>query len=131
MKNELYILVTGAALVLACTSAPKAPVQGVTTTGAGIVSNADAASRLAQAQCDHAQTCNQLGKDKDYADHAGCMSQVGHEMEKDYQPSKCPHGVREERLNSCVNAFKNESCGNLGDKIARAETCRRGNMCIE
>src|SRR6187399_2920103 len=119
MKKEILVLAAGAALVLACTSAPKAPVQGVTTTAAGVVSNADAVRRPTQAKCDHARVCNNYGKDKDYADEAGCMSQVGHEMEGDYQPTKCPHGVREERLNSCVNEYRNEKCGNVADTIAR------------
>jgi hypothetical protein len=131
MTKEMLVLAAGAAVVIACTNPPKAPVQGVTTTSAGVVSNADSVQRLAQARCNHAKSCGQFGVGKDYADEAGCMSQISHELEGDYQPSNCPHGVREERLSSCVNAWNNQNCGNVAHSISRSETCRRGNLCIK
>jgi hypothetical protein len=132
MKNVIMFVMAGAALAVACnTNAPKAPVEGVSTTGAGVVSNDDTARRLTEAACDYAAKCNRFGKDKDYADEAGCKSEVSHKMESDYKPSDCPHGVKQERLASCINDFKNEACGNVPDKISRLEACRTGELCIK
>jgi hypothetical protein len=131
MKKAIVIL-AGLAMTAACNmNAPKAPVEGVTTTGAGVVSNADAAKRMTSARCEHAKTCNEFGKDKDYADEAGCKSEVSHKMASEYKPEDCPHGVREERLATCLNQLKNEKCGNIADKISRAEACRTGELCIQ
>ena len=130
MKNYLLAL-AGAAMTIACnTNAPKAPVEGVTTTAAGVVSNDDAVTRLTEARCNNAKTCNEFGKDKDYADEAGCKSEVSHKMASDYKPSECPHGIREERLATCINQLKNATCGNVADKIKVAEACRTGELCI-
>jgi len=68
MKKEMLVLAAGAALVIACSNPPKAPVEGVATTTAGVIANEDAATRLAKAKCDYAKGCNNIGKDKDYGD---------------------------------------------------------------
>jgi hypothetical protein len=117
-------------LVVACSS-PRAPVEGVTTTGAGVAANKDAALRITNARCEHAKECGDFGKDKKYADAAGCKSEVGHDLEGDFQPSSCPHGVREERLTTCVMKLKDEKCGNISDKINVLAACRRGELCID
>ena len=132
MKNQIVTMFAGAAVVVACNSnAPKAPVEGVTTTSGATVANNDAARRITNARCEHANKCNQFGKDKDYADEAGCKSEIGHDSESTYKASGCPHGIRQERLTTCLNEIKNEKCGNLGDKISRAEACRTGEICID
>lgn len=130
--KTIACLAAGAFAVIACHSnQPKAPVEGVTTTGAGVVANHDAAMRLTNASCERAERCNRFGKDKDYADMAGCTSEVGHDNESDYRAEKCPHGVKEDRLVTCLNEIKNSACGNVGDKIRRAEACRTGELCID
>jgi hypothetical protein len=131
MRMPVELFVAGAALLMACESSPKKPVEGVTTTGAGVVSNRDVVTRLAAARCEHARMCNEFGPDRDYADDAGCKSQISHDLEGDFRPSECPHGVREERLTSCLNEVKNEKCGDLSGKIRRVTSCRKSDLCIE
>lgn len=130
MMKEMGLIIGGAALVLACDS-PKAPVQGVTTTGAGVVSNQDTVERLTEARCERAAKCNEFGTGKDYADMEGCKSEVSHDLADDYKPSSCPHGANEARLTSCINQIRNSACGNLADSIKRGEACRRVQICID
>ena len=131
VMTQYIASVLGVAGLLAACSAPKAPVEGVTTTGAGVVANNDAARRITRARCEHAKECGDYGKDKKYADEAGCKSEVGHDLEGEFKPSSCPHGVREERLNTCVVKLKDEKCGNVSDKINVLAACRRGELCID
>jgi hypothetical protein len=134
MKNTVLFVLSGSALTIAaiaCTTPPKEPHPGVETTSAGVVSNKDAIARITQSRCDRAQRCSNFGVGKDYADMAGCKSQVGHDVADEFRPRECPHGVREERLNTCVGVSASDSCGNVGDNIKRTADCRKSELCIE
>ena len=69
--------------------------------------------------------------DKGYADMASCKSEVGNDNKSEYRAEKCPHGIKEERLTTCLNEIKNSECGNVADKIRRSEACRTGELCID
>lgn len=132
MYKTALALISTAAVVVACGNHPKAPDPGVTTTAGEIVANQDVVSRLTKARCDHARDCHRFGVDKDYADMAGCQSEVRHDLEGEFQPRECPHGARVERVDTCINKITNEACGvNLQDKIKKQDACRRGALCIE
>ncbi|MDB4944080.1 MAG: hypothetical protein JWP97_3614 [Labilithrix sp.] len=131
MMKTILSLVGTAALVVACNS-PKAPVEGVTTTGAGVVSNKDVTTRLTNAKCDHAKACNDFGTDKKFKDEAGCKSEVSHDYEDEFKAADCPHGVRKERLDTCLLKMKEEACGtNVSEKIQKHDACRRTALCID
>ncbi|HSO32029.1 MAG TPA: DUF6184 family natural product biosynthesis lipoprotein [Labilithrix sp.] len=131
MKNLILLVSGGAALMLACGNPPKEPNPGVETTSAGVVANKDVVPRIAQARCERAQRCNQFGVDKTYKDEAGCKSEVAHDLEADFTAKECPHGVRTERLNTCVLKTREEACGNVADKIIRVAACRKSELCID
>lgn len=130
-KTALFIF-TGAAIVVACNNAPKSPTPGVETTAGEVVSNKDVVTRITDARCEHANECHEFGTDKKFKDEAGCKSEVSHDIEPDFQAKECPHGVRTERLNTCLTKIKSEPCGlNVQDKIQKGDACRKGSLCID
>jgi hypothetical protein len=131
MKTTMIFFATAAVLIGAACNHESTPARGVTTTGAGIVANDDAASRLTDARCNRAKACNQLGKDEKYADMGACKREVAHDLESDLRPGECPRGIRQEKLSNCIQEIQNEKCGNLADKISRLATCRTGSLCVD
>jgi Family of unknown function (DUF6184) len=132
MKKELVFVMSGAALVVAaCANPPKDPHPGVETTSAGVVANKDVAPRITAARCEREKRCNHFGVDKKFKDEAGCRSEVGHDLEADFTAKECPHGVRTERLNTCLQKTREEECGDVSDKINRVAACRKSELCID
>lgn len=131
MKNTIAFFATAAALVVACNHDSNAPAKGVTTTGAGVVANDEAVTRLVDARCDRAKACNQLGKDEKFSDEAACKRELGHDLKADLRPGECPRGIRQEKLSNCLQEIQNEKCGNAIDKISRLATCRTGSLCVD
>jgi hypothetical protein len=43
----------------------------------------------------------------------------------------CPAGIREKELSDCLQAIREEDCGNPLDAIARLNACRSGNLCAK
>ena len=130
MKNTLIFFATAAALIVACNH-ESAPARSVTTTGAGVVGNDDAVSRLTEARCDRAKACNQLGEKEKYADDAACKREIHHDLQADLRPGECPGGIRQQKLSNCLEEIRNEKCGNPLDKVSRLATCRTGSLCID
>jgi hypothetical protein len=132
MKTTMTLFATGAVLIAtACGSHETPPVQGVTTTGAGVVANNDAISRITEAKCARARDCNELGQDKDYTDMDGCRRKVAHDETEDLKPGECPRGIKEEKLLSCLQEIKSGSCGNVIKSISRGRTCRTSALCLD
>ena len=130
MKNTIIFLATTAALVVACNH-EDAPARSASTTGSFAVTNEDAVRRLTEARCERAKACNQLGEKEKYADEAACKRENHHDLEADYRVAECPGGIREQKLNNCLQEIQNEKCGNPFDKISRLATCRTGSLCID
>ncbi len=130
MKNTIIFLAATAALVIACNH-DDAPARSANTTGAFATNNQDAVRRLTDARCERAKACNQLGANEKYADEAACKRENHHDLEADYRVGECPGGIREQKLNHCVQEIQNEKCGNPFDKISRLATCRSGMLCID
>lgn len=131
MKTFIAMVTTGAALVMACSNPPKEPNPGVQTTSAGVVANKDVVPRITEARCEHAKRCGQFGADKKYKDEAGCKSEISHDLEADFSAKECPHGVKTERLSTCVSKARGEECGNVADKLNRVADCRQSQLCID
>jgi hypothetical protein len=131
MKNVIVIGLGCAALAIACGNEPKSPNPGVETTSAGVVANKDVVPRITEARCERAKRCGHFGTDKTYKDEAGCKSEISHDLEADFTAKECPHGVKTERLNTCVQKAREEECGNVADKINRVASCRKSELCID
>lgn len=130
MKNAIVFCATAAVLALACNhESPR--VEAVSTTGAGVVANEAAVTRLTTARCDRARACNEFGEKEKYKDEGACKRENQHDLDAELRASECPRGIRQEKLANCVEEIRNEKCGNILDKISRIATCRKGALCID
>ena len=130
MKNTIVFCAAVGVLAVACNH-QSPPAEGVTTTGAGVVANEAAVTRLTSARCDRALACNEFGEKAKYKDDAACRRENHHDLEAELRASECPRGIRQEKLANCVEEIRNEKCGNILDKISRIATCRTGALCID
>ncbi len=104
-----------------------------TTTGAttGAVSFETASSRIVAARCEREAACNNIGAKKRYVDRTVCTHELGVKLADDLKASECTHGVDAKLLDECIAGIQKESCGGVGDNIARAGNCKSSDICLK
>lgn len=130
MRNSIALFGAAAAMLL-LPSACNHELPGQTTvSGAVIIPADDAVSQLTARRCDRELDCNNIGAGKKYDDKGACEREVAHDLQSELRPAKCTYGVREDKLNECLQELRNEKCGNPLDTVSRLATCRTGRICI-
>ncbi len=105
---------------------------GTTTiTGANVVANKAAVTRIADARCARELACNNIGADKRYSSQQFCIEKIGVDMKDDLNAQDCPRGIDQKELNECLAEIRNESCNNPIDKLERLAACRTSDMCLK
>ncbi len=131
MRNPIALSIAAATLLLLLPAAcnPERSSQ-TATTGAEIIPAEDAASRITARRCERELDCNDVGAGKKYEDNAACEREVAHDLQAELRPSKCTYGVREDKLNECLEELRNGKCGNPLDTVSGLATCRTGRICL-
>jgi hypothetical protein len=112
----------------ACASNPPPPSSpGVTS--AQRVETSTAVSRLVDAQCRHADACNEIGGNRTYATKDACLSEARGKAENNLRTADCPRGVDSTRLNACITEIKAEACSGVGSGFSRSMACGTGTLC--
>jgi len=130
MRKAIALSAASAALLAVIACKDDRPASTTTTTGAGIVSADDAVNLLTARRCDREIDCRNVGAGKRYDDRGGCERELLHTLHVELGPSVCSYGVREERLNECLEAIRVESCANSLDTMSRLATCRTRSLCL-
>ena len=86
-----------------------------------------ARDRIAQATCDHYQSCGDVAKGKKYDDMNSCVTQRKADADKDYPADKCTK-IDKDRLSTCVDKLKAQKCGILSSTPSE---CDDSKVCIE
>ena len=134
LKNTIISMgVCGVGFVLlgACHAGVAADVGtggGVQTTGA-VVRNGQAVNEIVQARCNREVACNNIGQGQKYEDFNACTREIGHDTQVSLRDQRCPNGILESRLSSCLDQISTERCGNPLDTIERLAACRKGMLC--
>jgi hypothetical protein len=87
--------------------------------------------RLSSARCDHEQTCNNIGDGRKYATVDVCMDQMRGEAANQLNAYRCPRGIDEKALDSCLASLQSGQCGFSLDSINRDNNCRASSMCMK
>ena len=87
-----------------------------------------ARDRIAQATCDHYQSCGDIAKGKKYDDMNSCLTQRKADADKDYPAAKCTK-IDKDRLSTCIDKLKAQKCG--GVLTGTPSECDDGKVCIE
>ncbi|HEY1957593.1 MAG TPA: DUF6184 family natural product biosynthesis lipoprotein [Polyangiaceae bacterium] len=101
---------------------------GVETTGA-TVQNDQAVRSITEARCNREVACNNIGAGQKYDDFAACTREIGHDTGVTLRDQKCPEGILQARLASCLDQISTERCGNPLDTVERLAACRKGMLC--
>ena len=133
LKNTFISMgVCGVGFVLlgACHAGVSADVGsgGVQTTGA-TVPNGQAIQAITDARCNREVACNNVGEGQSYSDFNACTREIGHDTQVTLRNQKCPNGILQSRLSSCLDEISTERCGNPIDTIERLAACRKGMLC--
>jgi hypothetical protein len=91
---------------------------------------ASALASIAAVRCDREVRCKNVGRKEKYKTRADCVADLERDKRDDLNSDVCP-GVREKELNDCLQAIRDEDCGNPIDAIARLNACRTGNLCVK
>jgi hypothetical protein len=129
MRNAIAIF-SAAAMALVAAACNHDRGATTTTTGASIITTDAAVSHLTAGRCEREMDCNNIGAGKRYEDRGACERAVTHDLQADLRPAKCTYGIREDRMNECLQEMKNEKCGNPLDAMSRLATCRTGRLCL-
>jgi hypothetical protein len=131
MKLENILVGGGAyALLLAALGAcqSETAVGATTPTSAYFVASAQASKIIADARCHHAVDCVQVGPGREYESFDACMGDLHHDTDIALRAQKCPYGVYQDRLTSCLNDIYVAKCGDTDDTEHLA-TCRSESLC--
>lgn len=126
-SHALSLLAVG--LVTGCIIHTNEPASRTSTTSANI-GPSNAVRRIADARCDRAASCNDIGgRDKKFDSRADCVREMRRDANDKLDEKECASGIDEGRLNECVREIRSERCGNPFDSIERAASCRRAELC--
>jgi hypothetical protein len=97
------------------------------------VAPASASSSMTAARCEREVKCNRVGQHGKYASHAACVAELKEDIRHDLDGSDCVNGVRAKELNDCLQAIRDEQCGNALDLdgVIRLRACRSDNLCAK
>lgn len=98
------------------------------TTGASLIGNGTAVTRITEARCTREEKCGNIGAGKKYADRAACQGEVSQNTQSDLRASECA-GVVPKELDECLDEVKNQACNNPIDAITRVASCTRSQLC--
>jgi len=90
-----------------------------------------AVSSIAAARCDREMKCKNIGPNEKYLSKNECVTKLENDKRPDVNFNDCPRGVSDKELTSCLQAIRDEGCGNPLDAISRLNACRAGNLCLK
>jgi hypothetical protein len=88
-------------------------------------------AKIARARCDREMRCGNVGPNEKFATRDDCVSKVEAAKQGDLDTSECTLGVSQTGLSDCLEAIRDEDCGNPIDTIARVRACRTSSVCLK
>lgn len=86
---------------------------------------------MADALCDHAEQCNEIGPGRNYATRAACDAQSGVRASNELNATSCPRGVDQSAVRQCIAAIGNEPCSTWLESLSRTPACRTDALCVK
>ncbi len=101
------------------------PGPGADTVGRDL--NDGTIDRLAEARCQRATMCKQVGNGQKWNDEAACARDVRQKIYDDYRQNQC-HTVLTDNVIACVHAIHGEKCDSAFE-VSKIDACRKSNLC--
>lgn len=94
-----------------------------------IISLAAARAQYAAARCERENGCNNIGQGRRYQSRDACITTASADRFDSWDSANCTRGVDASKLGDCLNAVREQSCGNPIDDISRMNACRGAAVC--
>lgn len=134
MKTLCASLVLFSALGLGASCASEQEMAASPTTEPRM-SAASAATKVAAAECDKEQRCNNVGTGMKYSSRQHCIDTFGRDINDDFgKDEDCLNGVSLADLNDCVDHLKTEDCGGVTapvESVQASMMCRSNALCLD
>ncbi|MDI3283749.1 DUF6184 family natural product biosynthesis lipoprotein [Polyangium sp. 15x6] len=85
---------------------------------------------LADARCDRAMRCNQIGGGQRYASRDACVQSVRQSEREDINLYECAGGIDQKELSECLNEINTADCDSAFDALSQMAACRSSDMCL-
>lgn len=92
---------------------------------------ARALQSLADARCDRAMRCNQIGGGQRYASRDACIQSVRQSERQDSNLYACSRGIDQEELSECLHEINTANCDAAFDTLSQMADCRTSDMCVD
>jgi hypothetical protein len=117
--------------VTACYDARLSPLdQASQAAGPGTLTASEAAFYLARAQCQHENTCDNVGEGRSFESTDSCVSELTKNVENDLGGVTCPDGIEPLRMRRCAKAIQLERCHSISSAV-RMNACAPSAMCAD
>jgi hypothetical protein len=87
-------------------------------------------AKIAGARCEREMRCGRVGPNETFSSRESCVSKIQADKRGAADLNTCALGVNRDRLADCLNAIRDEDCGNALDVVTRLEACRSSNLCV-
>jgi hypothetical protein len=91
---------------------------------------ARALQSVADARCDRALRCNQIGPDQKWATQDSCVASVRQKEREDINLYACPGGIDQKELSECLREIRNADCLSALDALEQMAACRASDLCL-
>jgi hypothetical protein len=135
MKSSIGGIVASLALSAAssCSRSPppvSAPTEVFSAPYVAAVSVDEAVMAITNARCDREVSCDNVGSHRVFVDRDACARELGHNVMQSLRPSRCPRGVDQVKLSTCLGVARNERCADLRDSVGRVIDCSPDELCV-
>jgi hypothetical protein len=91
---------------------------------------ARALQSLADARCDRAMRCNQVGGGQRWTSRDACIQSVRQTEREDINLYECTGGIDQKELSECLNEINTADCDSAFDALGQMAACRSSDMCL-
>jgi hypothetical protein len=129
--NHLGLLGFGAVAIAAaaCTSTTESTGSATVTSTTIVMGSEDAIARISLERCRRELSCDNVGKDRLWADMDSCRGTVTRETRAYFDSQGCNQGIDVFGLAVCVDRIRNASCTDEGSAVPRVPECRTSRLC--
>ncbi|MGZ3422777.1 MAG: DUF6184 family natural product biosynthesis lipoprotein [Polyangiales bacterium] len=95
------------------------------------ISIESAADRMAEAHCQSAMNCKEVGKGKKAGDWSTCMDNNRKTSTKGLSYASCPKGVDGSKLMGCLDSIHSGVCTDIMSSVSTLRSCSTAALCAK
>jgi len=105
------------------------PLAALALSACGTMSLEGAIDRAADAACDKADACGEIGQGLTYASRNACMIDYRATFQNQWTPGRCEENINQDGFDQCVNRIEIMQCGNILDMANVLLNCGANSVC--